>query len=277
MTEDFVERVSGAIADVIGGLRGAFSDIALVDRATRRFLEPDGSPGIKSRVSAVVDKGPVNEKTDLSAFFNADRAQRKRFSSENAERDAVIAITTDNRVASQYANAAVDAVYRSIRGLFNDRDVASARIYAFATKEFSRLDKEIAGSDGTVLAIYEGFAGTMAMAAVEAVASVTFTTADEVQAARETLIRQYEAITGYGIGPETAEEAGNAFHEALQYLEGLDLQLPRLQDIELSDVPSSVLAYQLYGSTERQEALLDLNPTQSPVLFERRVTVLQDA
>ena len=77
------------------------------------------------------------------------------------------------------------------------------------------------------------------------------------------------------IPPETSQEAARVFLLALEYLDTLELQLPRLQRITTRETPSSVLAYLLYEDRGQQDSLIAFNPLQSVLLMDRGVTVLQ--
>jgi prophage DNA circulation protein len=72
------------------------------------------------------------------------------------------------------------------------------------------------------------------------------------------------------------DEIGAAVDAAIQVLQRHEVQLPRIDTIEVEGLPASVLAYRLYETEARTDTLIGLNPLQDPAMLRGEVQILRD-
>lgn len=122
------------------------------------------------------------------------------------------------------------------------------------------------------LAVYTHLAVVSSLA--EAMAGTTYRTADAVQAAEQQLMTVYTSVPTAAIRSDTAVAVSRVVAESMAVLRKLELQLPRVDQVAVHDMPASVLAYMLYETDARAQTIIDLNPTQNPILLDRTAQVL---
>ena len=78
------------------------------------------------------------------------------------------------------------------------------------------------------------------------------------------------------INHEVREKMRLVVVETIGVMQQLELQLPRITQMNVHNVPVGVLAFQLYGKNylDRTQTLLDLNPEQPAMLFHEEVNIL---
>ena len=72
------------------------------------------------------------------------------------------------------------------------------------------------------------------------------------------------------------EEIRKTVIQTLTLLQERELQLPRITEINVYNIPVGVLSYQLYDSKriERTQTLINLNNEKNPILFDEDVNIL---
>jgi hypothetical protein len=108
----------------------------------------------------------------------------------------------------------------------------------------------------------------------EAAAGKEYATADEVGHDLAVLTEARASIAEITLDPAVRELAIAAFVETTEVLEAQQVALPYVKAIEIVDMPASVLTYMLYDSDENLPAIVGLNPTLSPLLYDGQVDVM---
>ena len=118
---------------------------------------------------------------------------------------------------------------------------------------------------------------TLWLGLVQAAAGKDYRTANEVSADQAVLMEKLEENAGFDVVQLCRADMVEAHVSIASVLADLELQLPRIEEIEVYGVPASALAYQLYDSHARTDRLVALNAGQNPILFNDVTQVLRNA
>lgn len=120
----------------------------------------------------------------------------------------------------------------------------------------------------------------------DAMASMTYVTADSVHASVNQLRALYESIPTDDLPVDIGNAVSELVASALDVLYRQEIQLPRINVLEVYEYPASVLAYMLYDDDKnpssephiasKTDTLIDLNMRQSPCILDRTAYVLRD-
>ena len=108
----------------------------------------------------------------------------------------------------------------------------------------------------------------------EAVAGRAYRTADDVERDETTLSDAYSAIQAGYLSAPLAALLADVHVAASEVLRDSAVRLPRVTVIRIVNVPASVLSYMLYDSDKNEQAIVDLNLDQTPVLLAGDISVL---
>jgi prophage DNA circulation protein len=122
------------------------------------------------------------------------------------------------------------------------------------------------------------------IASAEAMAGTTFVSAEAVHAAEQSLVAMHTGLASFhaDTGIElvlpavVAQPVAETVAAALEVLRSQEFRLPRLDTLEVFEMPASALAYYLYGTFDRTQTIVDLNLGQNPVVLEESASVLMD-
>lgn len=111
----------------------------------------------------------------------------------------------------------------------------------------------------------------------EALAGTTYATADQVVDAQGLLIERYEALPLDALSHDLGQSLTEVVSATLGVLANIELQLPRIEQIRVHDMPASVLAYLLYEDEARISTIADLNSGTNPILLDGSINILSQA
>lgn len=112
------------------------------------------------------------------------------------------------------------------------------------------------------------------VALMQAAGGKPYVTAAEVQADEQVIERRFEETAAFDLPADVRAAVMDVYVALMEYLGALSIRLPRVAEMNVVDMPASVLAYQLYEDDGRRGRIVDLNGRQSPVLMNGRVRVL---
>jgi len=124
------------------------------------------------------------------------------------------------------------------------------------------------------LAAHVDAAAFLAMA--DAMAGRDYTTADEVTRDEDRLAGRIDSIQGRTLDAATHDAVLLVYTAASEVMQAAAVRLPRLVTMRVNNLPLSVLAYHLYESDARQQALVDLNLAANPILVAGSTSVLME-
>lgn len=110
----------------------------------------------------------------------------------------------------------------------------------------------------------------------ESVAVNEYATADHAVRDRRR-ISELNSFISKSIDHEVRLLINEIVTETIEYLNSLEIQLPKIETINLDDWPVASLAYQLYGpGTENMQTLIDINQNKNLMLLTGELNVLRD-
>lgn len=130
--------------------------------------------------------------------------------------------------------------------------------------------------DQSLAAIQAFFTSAVLIHYCESISYFDYATAD--QAIRD----QQRLASGHSralqtIHPSAKQLVDEIVTETLEYLSNLQVHLPRIQTMDLSDWPVGVLSYQLYGpENDLTQVLIDINQDKNLMLYDGEINVLRD-
>lgn len=110
----------------------------------------------------------------------------------------------------------------------------------------------------------------------ESISYFEYSTADQAIQDRKRLLNAHSLVLET-VYPEAKHLIDEIVTETLEYLGSLQVQLPRLETMNLNDWPVGALAYQLYGpDTKNTQVLIDINQDKNLMLYNSEVNVLRN-
>lgn len=127
---------------------------------------------------------------------------------------------------------------------------------------------------------YNEYVSFISMA--EAMAGREYITGDEVDIDELLLWSSFSELQERGLPSEQHTEMFDIYTATSDILDRASVRLPRLTQLDISDTPASVLAYQLYENDgmnhfdmpEKATSIVSLNPNQNPSVLGSETTVL---
>jgi len=101
----------------------------------------------------------------------------------------------------------------------------------------------------------------------DAMAGRDYQTAEEVSADENYLSDLFGQVQASSLDGETLRSMSQVFVAATEVLGELELRLPSIIDVEISELPASTLAYMLYDDDDRVDQIVALNPLANPILY----------
>lgn len=109
----------------------------------------------------------------------------------------------------------------------------------------------------------------------EAISHFEYTTADQAIRDRQRLSRKQSYVVPT-IFPAAKHFIDEIVTETLEYLNSLEVQLPKIEALPVNDYPVGPLAYQLYGpNTDRLKTLININQDRNLLLYNGEVNTLR--
>ncbi|MFP3921671.1 MAG: DNA circularization N-terminal domain-containing protein, partial [Dichotomicrobium sp.] len=276
---------------------------------------PPAFPGTVAGIAAAVSGLSAGAITSMFEAFSAVFPRPQSAFSAGVLADAVtdVADTLDGAFGavedvsrhadyvSTYARRLVDApgelaprLEAIARAPFEDPDISNERLFFsfcdlcatigriqddMESIELTTRDRILRRDGLRVLTFFIRALALVSMA--EAAAGRNFTTADEVVDAQDRLVGRWNDLSEVqleGLSAQTdqiMEQVRETWAAALDVLRELRLQLPEIVPLDVGDMPSSVLAYQLYESESEFESLAEINPGTNPILYDGEVNILR--
>ncbi len=115
----------------------------------------------------------------------------------------------------------------------------------------------------------ETFFRTVALAnETKALVDIVFPSFEEATVARETSLARIDALAGDTTSDDLYESFRQLRTEVANAVPGEDSSLPRIRAVDLNkSLPSLALSYELYGTVDREQELIDRNNVRDPGLM----------
>lgn len=109
----------------------------------------------------------------------------------------------------------------------------------------------------------------------EAISHFEYSTADQAIRDRE-IVANTQSYILPTIYPEAKYQIDEIVTETLEYLTSLEVQLPKIETLSVSEYPVIPLTYQLYGpNSDRVQTLIDINQDHNLMLYDDEASVLR--
>lgn len=119
------------------------------------------------------------------------------------------------------------------------------------------------------VAICEGMAGKSK--------SSDYKTAEDVEADLSALAAKWAVLADRSVDVSVRAAVADIYRNVAKILQALEVTLPHIVTIDAPVVPASVLSYWLYDTDANEEAIINLNTDQPPLLYDGDVSVMNPA
>lgn len=101
-----------------------------------------------------------------------------------------------------------------------------------------------------------------------------YPTSDSVEGDLTTLADAWDFLALRSFDADVRTQLSDIYTRVAAMLQNLEVTLPRIVEIEVPEMPVSVLSYYLYDTDTREDVIVGLNSTLPPWLYERTANVL---
>ena len=101
-----------------------------------------------------------------------------------------------------------------------------------------------------------------------------YATAETVEGDLTTLSDAWDFLALRSFDADIRTQLSDIYTRVAAMLQNLEVTLPRIVEIEVPEMPVSVLSYYLYDTDTREDVIVGLNSTLPPWLYERTANVL---
>lgn len=212
----------------------------------------------------------------------------KKISSSFSSVDSVSETITDIvDPGSIYQSARLaNSLHSLFRAPVQDEDLESTNLHEGWSKvirdaqplyeSFKVTTLDLKNRDASLSAIQSFYDSAVLVHFAESISFFRYVTADEAIRDQKRLSEAH-STTLKTVLPSVKQLVDEIVTETLEYLSNLQVQLPRIQTMDLSDYPVGTLSYQLYGpENDLTQVLIDINQDRNLMLYDGEVNVLRD-